>query len=121
MAHDGATHGRAAAGAWLALDADAQARLTRMLLALGARRGEGSVPLGTGVAADVFHVRNGRIAIVPAQHQRVAGRPVLGAEFRLHDPVQAPMLDAFRTTASGAAAYLVPPQAAHGAWLSFPP
>lgn len=107
MAHDGATHGRAAAGAWLALDA---------------RRGEGSIPLGTGVAADVFHVRNGRIAIVPAQHQRVAGGPVLGAEFRLRDPVQAPMLDAFRTTASGAAAaYLVPPQAAHGAWLSFPP
>jgi len=108
-------------GVWLALDADTHARLARLLLALGARRGEATIPLETSVAADVFHVQNGRIAIVPAQYRQVPGRPVLGAEFRLRDPARASStLDAFRT-ATGAASYLVPPRAAHGAWLSFPP
>jgi hypothetical protein len=102
-------------GVWLAMDDAHRDPLRRLLLALGATESKERVLAPDAVQATVFTVQNGRIAVIAKDHQLHAGRPIVGAEFRVHD---------IRRTVCGRQAVAsvrcaVPPTEAHGLWLDF--
>jgi hypothetical protein len=97
---------------WLALDASGHESLRRLLLALGAVAGSEAVPVPTEVRAEVYAVRNGRVVVVPAEHQLHKGRPIIGVEFRVLNPEAAGSF-------LGETPALVAPSSAHGLWLRF--
>jgi hypothetical protein len=109
---------------WIAAG-DASA-LSELLNALGAVAKKEKVFVPEPTSATVFAMENGKVVLLPEAHQRIKGRPIVGASFRVSD------LDAVaRTLASanisavrvgkegGSPRLLVPPQAAHGIWLGF--
>ena len=110
-------------GVWLALDDSRLERLRRLLLALGATEGKERVLAPTLVEASVFTVQNGRIVVIPASHQLRAGRPIVGAEFRVHDIARTACARRARQAASARSvssrSCAVPPTEAHGLWLEF--
>lgn len=89
---------------WVAPD-DA-APLARLLSALGARAVDETRTVPWPVAAQVFDLADaGRVVVVPARHQRLAGRPVIGVTL---------------AACEGAARWW-PPGQAHGLWLGLLP
>lgn len=89
---------------WLALDNPAP--LTRLLAALGARSRPEARPAPLGPTATVFELAaGGRVVVVPARHQVVPGRPVIGV-------VMASCQGSPRRW---------PPTDTHGLWLSLQP
>lgn len=97
---------------WLALDATTLARLRTLLLSLGAVERREKMLAPTRVSAQVFQLQNGRVIVVPATHQLIAGREIIGARF----DVRAEGKDAAASTATER---IVKPEQAHGLWLKF--
>lgn len=86
---------------WVALDDTAP--LTRLLTALGAQARDESRPAPLAAVARVFDLQaGGRIVVVPARHQVMPGRPVIGVVL----------------AACGSVAGRWPPGRTHGVWLS---
>jgi catechol 2,3-dioxygenase-like lactoylglutathione lyase family enzyme len=89
---------------WVALDDTAP--LTRLLTALGAQARDESRPAPLAAVARVFDLgAGGQVVVVPARHQVVPGRPVMGVVLR----------------ACGSVANHWPPSRTHGLWLSLSP
>lgn len=86
---------------WLATDEVAAFR--KLFTALGAAETREMVRLPQPVNATVFGLTNGKVVLLPKAFQRIEGRPIVGARFRV---------------ASGEE-LLLPPEAAHGMWLAF--
>ncbi len=116
-------NGAKALGAvWIATD-EGEA-LARLLVQLGGRRAQRDVLAPTPVAATVVTLSEGDVFILPARHQLLKGRPIVGASFQVTD------LATVRRTLSGAgiapwtgpgadARIVVAPSKAHGLWLEF--
>jgi catechol 2,3-dioxygenase-like lactoylglutathione lyase family enzyme len=109
---------------WIATD-DGVA-LVSLLQQLGGRVEHGEVLAPDPVEATVVTLDEGEVIILPAHHQLLKGRPIVGASFRVTD------LATVRKTlsASGIPAWtgpandervVVEPQRAHGLWLEFQP
>ncbi len=96
--------------------------LARLLVRLGGRRARREVSAPDPVEATVVRLGAGEVVILPAQHQLLPGRPVIGAGFR----VRGPLTRGRGTTGGGAdprasskagESILVEPRSAHGLWL----
>jgi hypothetical protein len=119
------SHRSGAAGlraVWLATDAGAE--LERLLVHLGGSSTRRDVWAPDSMTVPVVTLDQGEVVILPASHQVVAGRAVIGMSVRVSD------VDAVREQLSAAGIeapvetggprrVLVPPRAAHGAWLEF--
>jgi len=95
---------------WLALDARSLASLRKLLSSLGAVEHEATAEVPAGAPAHVFDLQNGQVVVVSADHQLLAGRPIIGARFRVAGQPVA------KKCAGDA---LVKPALAHGLWLCF--
>jgi catechol 2,3-dioxygenase-like lactoylglutathione lyase family enzyme len=118
-------NGATALGAvWIATD-DGNA-LARLLVALGGRQERREVFAPDTVDATVVTLAEGEVFILPARHQVLPGRSVIGASFRVKD-----LPTVRRTLAAGgvspwtgpgsAERVVVEPSKAHGLWLEFVP
>lgn len=114
-------NGATALGAvWIATD-DGEA-LARLLVGLGGRQQRREVLAPDRVEATVVTLAEGQVFILPVRHQRLPGRPVIGASFRVRD-----LPTARRVLAAGgvspwtgpgpAERVVVEPSKAHGLWL----
>lgn len=85
---DHLTHDNSAyqlSGVWLALSDVSRDRLRELLTALGVAR-EMVRPVFPSVAtAESFILTNGRVVLIPEEHQLHPGRPLVGAEFLVRD------------------------------------
>ena len=116
-------NGATALGAvWIATaDGDA---LARLLVALGGRQERREVLAPDSVEATVITLAEGDVIILPARHQLLPGRPIIGASFRVTDlttvrrALAAGRLSP-RTGAGPAERLVVEPSKAHGLWLEF--
>lgn len=107
---------------WIATD-DGDA-LARLLVALGGRQERREVFAPDTVEATVVTLAEGHVVIVPARHQLLPGRPIIGASFRVKD-----LATVRRALAAGrvsprtglglADRLVVEPSNAHGLWLEF--
>ncbi len=105
-------------GLWLALAPPAQAAMDRLLRALGGPPHEGEVPVLPGRKVPLYPLNNGHVALLPIDVALLPGRPMVGAEFCLADPVQAATsLAAYRHGDATVPSYLVAPAQASGLWL----
>lgn len=95
---------------WLALDAAGVRELRSLLLALGAVESSRVVEAPVRTQARVFALRNGRVVAVAARHRLGAGRPIIGAKFRVS---RAPSVD------RGRRGRTVQARRAHGLWVAF--
>ncbi len=107
---------------WIATDeADT---LVRLLTLLGGATGRQIRHAPGPIEATVVTLGEGEIVILPASHQLVTGRPVIGAGFRVRES------DVVRHLVSGSASgvreypgmpgmVLIPPDRAHGLWIAF--
>ncbi len=95
---------------WLALDAAGVRELRSLLLALGAVESSRVVEAPVRTQARVFALRNGRVVAVAARHRLGAGRPIIGAKFRVS---RAPSGDRRRS------AGMMQARLAHGLWVAF--
>ena len=98
--------------------------LTRLLVHLGGRQQRRQVLAPGPVEATVVTLGEGEVFILPVQHQVLAGRPVIGAGFRVPDlaRVRRTVTQNQITPWAGAGAaerVVVQPSAAHGLWLEF--
>jgi catechol 2,3-dioxygenase-like lactoylglutathione lyase family enzyme len=115
-------NGATALGAvWIATD-DGDA-LARLLVRLGGRQQRRAVLAPDRVEATVITLAEGDVFILPARHQLLAGRPIIGASFRVRD-----IATVRRALAVGgvtprgellAERLVVEPSKAHGLWLEF--
>jgi catechol 2,3-dioxygenase-like lactoylglutathione lyase family enzyme len=116
-------NGATALGAiWIATD-DGEA-LVRLLVALGGRQERREVFAPDSVEATVVALAEGEVFILPARHQLLPGRPIIGASFRVRD-----LATVRRVLAAGhlspraglglAERVVVEPSKAHGLWLEF--
>jgi len=96
---------------WLAIDAPTLTSLRKLLLSLGAIERTETVAAPVNTSADVFHVQNGRVIVLPESHQLIAGRNIIGATFCVRDTQQENK--PHRSDA------VVGPSVAHGLWLHF--
>ena len=107
---------------WIATDhGDA---LAGLLVALGGRQERREVLAPDSVDATVVTLAEGDVYILPAHHQLLPGRPIIGASFRARD-----LATVRRALAAGriprraglesAERLLVEPSKAHGLWLEF--
>ena len=113
---------KALCAVWIATD-DGEA-LARLLVQLGGRRVQRDELAPTPVAATVVALDSGRVVILPARHQLLKGRPIIGATFVVTDLVTvrqaltragiAPWTDP-----GSANRVVVAPSKAHGLWLEF--
>lgn len=115
---------RALIRVWIATD-DRQ-DLERLLVALGASVRTDTVRAPEPGPATVASVENGEMIIVPAAHQLIKGRPIIGATFRVGDvaavvrQLSAAGLSAREDeAAAGQRRVVIPPHEAHGMWLAF--
>jgi hypothetical protein len=106
-------------GVWFALEPEAASRLSRLLLALGAKRGRDALPLGKGVRVDVYALSNGRIALLPMDRRVRPQRPIVGVEFRVRDLGKVDACGSTKASAKTKHACLVPPSETHGLWMRF--
>jgi len=110
-------------GVWLALDDAGREHLGRLLTSLGAMRSTTNVLAPDSVGAEVFTVQNGRVVVLPSRLQLQEGRPIIGAEFRVHEVARTACvrrMDELSPSASEAPGRcLVTPSEAHGLWLEF--
>ena len=116
-------NGATALGAvWIATD-DGDA-LARLLVGLGGRQERRDVLAPDPVEATVVTLAEGDVFILPARHQLLPGRPIIGASFRVRD-----LATVRRALAAGrvsprtgrglAERLVVEPSKAHGLWLEF--
>ena len=116
-------NGATALGAvWIATD-DGDA-LARLLVALGGRRERREVLAPDRVEATVVALAEGEVFILPARHQLLPGRPIIGASFRVRDIATVRRALAAggvspRTGLELAERLVVEPSKAHGLWLEF--
>jgi Glyoxalase-like domain len=108
----------AMSGVWIALDPDAAKRMSRLLIALGAKHRRDVLPLGNGVRVDVFVLSNGRIALLPTNRRVRPQRPIVGVEFRVLDLGKVVACRRANVAASKHSC-LVPPSATYGLWMRF--
>ena len=108
-------------GVWLAGDDLAAER--RLLESARARFATQRVNVPDSVTADVARLQEGEVVLLPGEHQRVAGRRIVGATVRVKSLAQTQ-----RALASGgvrwrsvpdAASVFVAPEDANGLWLEF--
>jgi len=78
---------------------DDPANLRRVLVALGAKIESRKVVAPDPVDAEVAHLDNGDLLILPPDHQLIPGRPIVGATFT--------------------ALEATPPRRVHGMWIEF--
>jgi catechol 2,3-dioxygenase-like lactoylglutathione lyase family enzyme len=116
-------NGATALGAvWIATaDGDA---LARLLVALGGRQERRAVLAPDSVEATVITLAEGQVFILPARHQLLPGRPIIGASFRVRDLATVRRALAAgrvwpRTGLAVAERLVVEPSKAHGLWLEF--
>jgi catechol 2,3-dioxygenase-like lactoylglutathione lyase family enzyme len=100
--------------------------LARFLVHLGGRQQRRQVLAPEPVQATVVTLGEGEVFIVPRSHQVLAGRPVIGATFRVSDlnKVQRTLEQAHMKPWAGAGTedrVVVEPSVAHGLWLEFRP
>ena len=115
-------NGATALGAvWIATD-DGDA-LARLLVGLGGRQERREVLAPDTVEATVVTLAEGEVFILPARHQLLPGRPIIGASFRVRDIATVRRaLAAGRVSPRGellANRLVVEPSKAHGLWLEF--
>jgi catechol 2,3-dioxygenase-like lactoylglutathione lyase family enzyme len=112
----------ALAAVWIATD-DGGA-LTRLLVTLGGRQERREVFAPDRIEATVITLAEGDVVILPARHQLLPGRPIIGASFRARD-----LATVRRALAAGgvsprtgpelAERLVVEPSKTHGLWLEF--
>ena len=95
---------------WLALDAPSLQSLRELFLALGSVERTETVKAPTSTLAHVFYLQNGRVVALPKNHQLIAGREIIGAQFRV--PSGQP-----NSGGTGPTDTTVEPSIAHGLWL----
>jgi catechol 2,3-dioxygenase-like lactoylglutathione lyase family enzyme len=100
--------------------------LARFLVHLGGRQQRRQVLAPGPVKATVIILAEGEVFILPKSHQVLAGRPVIGASFRVSDLTRLQqMLDEGQIkpwAGTGAGERVViEPSVAHGLWLEFRP
>lgn len=123
--HFAHSNGAKALGAvWIATD-DAEA-LARLLVQLGGRRTQRDVLAPAPIAATVVTLNEGDVFIVPARHQILKGRPIIGASFRVSDlsTVRQALTRGRIAPWTGPGStdrVVVEPSKAHGLWLEFRP
>jgi catechol 2,3-dioxygenase-like lactoylglutathione lyase family enzyme len=116
-------NGATALGAvWVATDDGGG--LARLLVALGGRQERRKVFAPDRAEATVVTLAEGDVFILPARHQLLPGRPIIGASFRVRD-----LATVRRALAAGrvsprtglelAERLVVEPSKAHGLWLEF--
>jgi catechol 2,3-dioxygenase-like lactoylglutathione lyase family enzyme len=98
--------------------------LARLLTRLGGRRERRRVPAPEPVDATVVTLASGEVVILPARHQLLRGRPVIGASFRVDDLARTRQaLDRAQVPSwkgpDGERRVVVEPSRAHGLWLEF--
>lgn len=97
---------------WFALDTLSRASLRKLLLALGAVESNEVVLAPGEVRALVYAIQNGRVVVLPDDHQLQKGRRIVGVKFRVKNlQVAKQFLDEDNA--------LVAPPGAHGLWLRF--
>jgi catechol 2,3-dioxygenase-like lactoylglutathione lyase family enzyme len=107
---------------WIATD-DGEA-IARLLVTLGGRQERREVLAPDTVEATVITLGEGAVFILPARHQLLPGRPIIGASFRVRDiatvrrALAAGRLSP-RTGLGLAERLVVEPSKAHGLWLEF--
>ena len=112
----------AMAAVWIATEhGDA---LARLLVRLGGRQRRQQVLAPDSVEATVVSLADGEAVLLPKRHQILAGRPVIGASFRVPDlaKVRQRLVEARIETweESGTEARIVVgPKLAHGMWIEF--
>ncbi len=107
---------------WIATEHDDV--LARLLVQLGGREQRRQVFVPDPAEATVVTLAEGEVIILPAQHQVIAGRPVIGASFRVPDLARVRhLLSQARLEpwagAGPAERVVVGPPLTHGLWLEF--
>jgi catechol 2,3-dioxygenase-like lactoylglutathione lyase family enzyme len=108
---------------WLAGENLEQERM--LFTRLGATISRREVDVPGRIQADVAQFREGDVLLLPASHQRVKGRPIVGATVRVRrleavrDVLQARKIQTSAAPASPSKSIFVAPEHAHGLWLEF--
>jgi catechol 2,3-dioxygenase-like lactoylglutathione lyase family enzyme len=116
-------NGATALGAvWIATDE--RDALVRLLTRLGGRQERRQVLAPEPVEATVVTLAEGQVIVVPARHQLLPGRPIIGASFSVADlsQIERALAAAKIQPWSGPGAgerVVVAPNQAHGLWLEF--
>ena len=100
--------------------------LVRLLVQLGGTVQSILVQAPEPVRAQVVSLDSGQVVILPASHQRMPGRPVIGASFSVADLAKVRQVLAnarikTRDEHDTSERVLVEPEFAHGLWLEFRP
>ena len=105
---------------WLATEhGDA---VQRLLVQLGGRPARRRVLAPESVEATVVTLNEGEVVILPASHQVLSGRPVIGASFLVRDLVHVQRMlteGGIASTAPNSERIVVAPAEAQGLWLEF--
>ena len=95
----------------------------RLLVALGGRQERREVLAPDKVEATVVTLAEGEVFILPARHQLLPGRPIIGASFRVRDLRRCAARSRPAASRPGGAEsaerLVVEPSKAHGLWLEF--
>ncbi len=107
---------------WIATDA--REELARLLVNLGGARSARTAAVPEPSGATVVSLDGGDVVVVPGSHQRVVGRPVIGASVLVRDldVVRRHLAMAgieFRHDAGEPRRVVVAPTQTHGIWLEF--
>jgi glyoxalase-like protein len=101
-------------GVWLAGDDLSGER--RLLEKIGARIKADEVRVPEPIRAQVAHLAEGDVVLLPASRQLVPGRRIVGATMRVRDLATARRVLGGRGRAIGSSIFL-PPELTHGLWL----
>jgi catechol 2,3-dioxygenase-like lactoylglutathione lyase family enzyme len=109
-------------GVWLAGSDFARERL--LLTTLGATLTQRRVNVPDPVAASVARLSEGEVVLVPASHQRVRDRRIVGVTLRVRSLAAAAQVLArgpgrprHQASDAGSSSLFIPPEVAHGLWL----
>jgi hypothetical protein len=101
-------------GVWLAGDDLSPER--RLLEKIGARIQSEDVRVPEAISAQVAHLAEGEVVLLPGARQLVPGRRIIGATVRVRDLAAARRVLADRGRTIGSSIFL-PPDVTHGLWL----
>ncbi|OYU26364.1 MAG: hypothetical protein CFE41_16535 [Burkholderiales bacterium PBB2] len=93
--------------------------LKELLLALGATSRVSVVRVPEPTEGEVFELQNGRVVIVRARHQLLAGRPVFGVVMSTKLTKNEAHTDQHSQVSNPGSKRLISPSNAHGLWLEF--
>jgi hypothetical protein len=98
--------------------------LERFLVRLGGHSERRTLQAPASATTTVVTIDHGEVVILPASHQVVPARPIIGVSFRVSDlDVVNRLLSAadvaFRAEPNAPRRVVVPPHQAHGVWLEF--